>query len=162
MGRICHKHTSQRSEKEPQHTAFLFVASLKTVKKYSFAAAARAEKRSRSPATKNSMLPKGKRMKGLEIALIFSRAKTARSSLFILKYVKNPTTKPSFAIAAAKKVFKTAVERNKVRRRIYSAIRSAKMENIPYSIVIMPNYEAIQAPYKKLVEAIETICKDLK
>jgi ribonuclease P protein component len=101
-------------------------------------------------------------MKGEEVPLLFSRAKTLKNPYFLMKYMKNESNKPTFAVAASKKIFKTAVERNKVRRRIYSAVKAAKMETLPYSIVFMPNREAIDAPYRTLVTAVETICKTLK
>lgn len=108
------------------------------------------------------MLPKLKRMKGEEVDLLFSRAKTLKNPLFITKYMKNEGEKPVFAVAASKKVFKTAVLRNKTRRRIYSAIRAAKLDTIPYSFVIIPNREVVEASYKGLVDAIINICEILK
>ncbi|MEN9582360.1 MAG: Ribonuclease [Candidatus Parcubacteria bacterium] len=100
-------------------------------------------------------------MKGDEIALLFSSAKMVRNPLFTMKYIKNETNKTSFAIAASKKVFKTAVLRNKVRRRLYGAIKTAKVDSLPYSVVILPNKEALNVPYKALVTAVSTSCKDL-
>ncbi len=104
-------------------------------------------------------------MSGDEITLLFLRAKSVKNPLFIMKYMKNTAGKPLFAVASPKKIFKTAVLRNKARRRIYGAIRSSKMETLPffsnYSVVFIPNIEAIKAPYKILVKTIEDICKDL-
>jgi ribonuclease P protein component len=108
------------------------------------------------------MLPKAKRMKGDDIALLFSRAKTLKNPLFLIKYTKNEANTAFFAVAASKKVFKTAVLRNKVRRRIYNALRSTDIISLPYSIVFIPNIEAIEAPYSALVSAIDTSCKSLK
>ena len=111
------------------------------------------------------MLPKRKRMNGEEVILLFSNAKTLKNPLFLMRYMKNKDNKTLFAVAASKKVFKTAVLRSKARRRIYSAVRSAKMDTkagpFPYSIVFIPNLEAIEAPYKSLVLAVETTCKEV-
>ena len=119
------------------------------------------------------MLPKAQRMKGEDVDLLFSRAKMVKNPLFSIKYLKNEenTGKTgkvkgnkgiSVAVAASKKIFKTAVERNATRRRIYAAVRTAQVTSIPFSIIFMPNREALQAPYKTLVEAISNVCKNLK
>jgi len=118
------------------------------------------------------MLPKAKRMKGEEITLLFSRAKTLKNPLFLMKYMKkeemaaekaaNSAGFAKIAVAAAKKVFPTAVLRNKARRRIYNAVKAAGVDTFPYFIVFMPNREAIETPYKNLVAAIESSCKELK
>ncbi len=107
-------------------------------------------------------------MNGDEIALLFLHAKSVKNPLFIMKYQVKPKktgsilkTLPSFAVAPSKKVFKTAVLRNKIRRRIYGAIVSAEVGKLPYLIVFIPNLEALNAPYKALVEAINYSCKDL-
>lgn len=114
-------------------------------------------------------------MKGDEIALLFSSAKTVKNPLFIMKYRENTGSadkksgnQTHFAVAPSKKIFKTAVLRNKARRRIYNAIRAAGIDTSlssivgrSYSIAFIPNYEAIEAPYKALVSAIESSCKHL-
>lgn len=107
------------------------------------------------------MLPKGKRMDGDQINLLFSNAKTVKNPLFTMKYSKNSDKKATFAVAPSKKVFKTAVLRNKIKRRIYSAVKSAGLESLPYNIAFIPNTEALNAPYKVLVLNIENVCKSL-
>lgn len=47
-----------------------------------------------------------------------------RSSMFVIKYSKNPRRADSrFAVVVSKKVLKSAVGRNRVRRRLYEVIR---------------------------------------
>ena len=118
------------------------------------------------------MLPKVKRMSGEDIDLLFSHAKTVKNPLFIMKYMKKgemlvgkatiPKNMAKIAVAASKKIFPTAVLRNRARRRIYAAVKVANADTLPYFIVFMPNREAIETPYALLVTAIETSCKELR
>lgn len=60
----------------------------------------------------------------------------------------------SFAVIASKKICPTAVSRNRVRRRIFAAIRkalnSASSAKPWYDIVVLANQRAVKAPYKEL------------
>ncbi|HEY4503562.1 MAG TPA: ribonuclease P protein component [Candidatus Paceibacterota bacterium] len=68
------------------------------------------------------MLPNQKRLTTTLFKDTIDGGMTYHSSLFILKLLK--TIGPSrFSVSVPKKVAKSAVERNKIRRRVYSAIR---------------------------------------
>jgi ribonuclease P protein component len=55
---------------------------------------------------------------------VYSRGTVSRSRYFICKSVDNARrTKPRIAIVVSKKVVKSAVKRNRIRRRLYEAIR---------------------------------------
>lgn len=73
------------------------------------------------------MLPRSKRLTTAIFDEVFTTGRTAHSALFTLRMKK--TDGPSrFAISVSKKIAKSAVVRNKIRRRTYSALR-AILEN---------------------------------
>jgi ribonuclease P protein component len=58
------------------------------------------------------------------LRFVYRNGQTAHSRLFKVKSVANPRRKnPRFAIVVSKKVHKSAVGRNRIRRRLYEAIR---------------------------------------
>lgn len=55
---------------------------------------------------------------------VFKNGETVRSRLITLRYTHNKHRKQSrFSVSISKKIFKSAVKRNRVRRRIYEIIR---------------------------------------
>jgi ribonuclease P protein component len=69
---------------------------------------------------------------------LYRHGSGASNKLFSIKYNQNPNRVHSrFAIVVSKKVFKSAVKRNRVRRRIYEVIRR-HLDTIdsPYDIAI--------------------------
>lgn len=55
---------------------------------------------------------------------VYRNGRTVRSSLMVVKYINNPRRKNSrFSIVVSKKVLKSAVGRNRIRRRLYEIIR---------------------------------------
>ncbi len=73
------------------------------------------------------MLPKKRRMQRKEFAILLKTVRRYLSPHLSLFVSKNPANEPyfdtKFAFSASKKVAKTAVLRNKLRRMGYSAIR---------------------------------------
>ena len=52
---------------------------------------------------------------------VFANGNNERSDLFSIKWITNPYRKhPRVAVIVSKKVYKSAVKRNKIRRRIYT------------------------------------------
>jgi len=55
---------------------------------------------------------------------VYKNGKAIRSHLVTIKYVDNPHRKNSrFAVVVSKKVLKSAVGRNRIRRRVYEIVR---------------------------------------
>lgn len=55
---------------------------------------------------------------------LYKNGDAIRSHLITLKYIKNPRRKNSrFTVVIGKKVIKSAVRRNRIRRRVYEIIR---------------------------------------
>lgn len=69
---------------------------------------------------------------------VYKNGQTVRGPLFALKYVLNPKRKSyRLAVVVSKKVHKSAVGRNRIRRRIYEVVRQLQDEiSQPYDIVI--------------------------
>jgi len=55
---------------------------------------------------------------------VFAKGQQARSKFFAIKYIANPHRRYSrLAVVVSKKIFKSAVQRNCVRRRVYEISR---------------------------------------
>lgn len=55
---------------------------------------------------------------------VFTNGNSVRSNFFTVKYVENPHRRyPRMAVVVSKKIYKSAVKRNKIRRRIYEIAR---------------------------------------
>jgi ribonuclease P protein component len=63
------------------------------------------------------------------IPFILAKGKTENTSLFVIKYLYNKEEISHFGVIASTKISKKAVIRNKIRRRIYEAIRLFLKEN---------------------------------
>ena len=58
------------------------------------------------------------------LKFVYKNGQAVRSSIATIKYVKNPYRNHSrFAVVVSKKVLKSAVRRNRIRRRVYEIIR---------------------------------------
>lgn len=58
-------------------------------------------------------------------------------SLFSLRFLKNPLNTSAFSVVVAKKVAKTAVSRNKIRRRCYSILKKVQESLNNYYFIIL-------------------------
>lgn len=58
------------------------------------------------------------------LRFVYAKGRVVRSKMFICKTTTNPRrTNPRVAVVVSKKVMKSAVKRNRIRRRMYEAIR---------------------------------------
>jgi ribonuclease P protein component len=58
------------------------------------------------------------------IKFVFSRGHAARSRYFSIKWTTNPRRQtPRATVIVSKKIFKSAVKRNRIRRRVYEIVR---------------------------------------
>lgn len=76
-----------------------------------------------------------------------------RSSMFVVKYSKNPRrTDSRFAVVVSKKVLKSAVGRNRVRRRLYEVIRHElpKLKSSHDAVVMVFSAEVRSMPHQQL------------
>jgi ribonuclease P protein component len=80
------------------------------------------------------------------------------SPLVSIKAIKKSATKTRFAVAPAKKNFKTAVSRNNARRRVYAAV-SSLLSRIAdgFFVVILVKPEALKLKQPELRSVIANI-----
>ena len=70
-------------------------------------------------------------------------------------FKKNTTSKARAGVVVSKKTNPLSVGRNRIRRRIYHAIRGLLTEHeIPHNIVVYPTSEALTAKFSELKEAL--------
>lgn len=88
---------------------------------------------------------------------VYSNGKAVRSQLFTVKYVPNThRTRPRFSVVVSKKVIKSAVGRNRIRRRLYEYLRlNTPNLNGTYDIVmICTSPELRTLPYEQISEQL--------
>lgn len=84
---------------------------------------------------------------------VYSHGQAERSRLFTVKVTKNPHRKRSrFAIVVSKKVHKSAVGRNRIRRRLYELVRHelSHITAIHDVAIIVSSSEVITIPHDEL------------
>jgi ribonuclease P protein component len=88
---------------------------------------------------------------------VYSHGKAVRSRLVTLKYSRHPKRKtPRLAVVVSKKVYKGAVGRNRIRRRIYEILRQ-EVPKFHYNqdlVFIIFTSEVLTMPHEELKEAI--------
>lgn len=68
---------------------------------------------------------------------VYKRGQTVRGPQIAVRYIRNANRQDyRLAVIVSKKVHKSAVERNRLRRRIYEIVRTGKPITQPYDIVI--------------------------
>jgi ribonuclease P protein component len=101
--------------------------------------------------------PKGVRMIGSRhrfhgygsLRGVYQRGQTARGSLISLRYAQRDSAKPyRVAVVVSRKVHKSAVIRNRIRRRVYEQVRLA--ENI-----IQPGKDLVFTVYSEKLAVID-------
>ena len=91
---------------------------------------------------------------------VYSNGKAVRSQLFTIKYVANNHRKhPRFSVVVSKKVIKSAVGRNRIRRRLYEYLRT-HTENLTgvYDIVIICTSADLRTlPYAQIADQLDLL-----
>lgn len=94
---------------------------------------------------------------------VYSNGTSIRTQKITVKFAKNPRRKDSrFAVVVSKKVLKSAVGRNRIRRRVYEIIRHElpKIDGT-FDVVVMIFHKSIKdIPHEELKEAIIDIFKE--
>jgi len=89
--------------------------------------------------------------------------KTARGKMMSARFTINTRRdKPRFAVVVSKKVYKSAVKRNRIRRRIYEIIRANIGESPPIIDIAINVYspEVLTLTHDELKKQVETLLKD--
>lgn len=103
------------------------------------------------------MLPSSKRLTTPLFKEVMDKGKLVHSSFFSLKIMK-ATGESRFSVAVSKKIAKSAVERNKIRRRSYSAIRMV-LPRLPEGIhgVFMAKAPILKSTLPDISKEVELI-----
>jgi ribonuclease P protein component len=88
---------------------------------------------------------------------VYSNGKAVRTQLFTVKYVVNTHRKhPRFSVVVSKKVIKSAVGRNRIRRRLYEYLRlhTSELNNTYDIVIICTSAELRTLPYAEISEQL--------
>lgn len=91
---------------------------------------------------------------------LYKNGTAVRSHWLTIKYIKNPHRKQTrVGVVISKKVHKSAVGRNRIRRRVYEIIRHELPSfNGVYDItIIIISGETITASHEDLLQAVKTL-----
>lgn len=94
----------------------------------------------------------------------YQNGKTIRGSRISLVFAENTRNKQRFAVVVSKKVMKSAVGRNRIRRRVYEAIRlqRGKITKPVDCIFIVYNKEVMEMEFKELQNLVADLLKEAK
>ena len=91
---------------------------------------------------------------------VYTNGKAVRSQPLTIKWVKNThRTKPRISVVVSKKVIKSAIGRNRIRRRIYEYIRTHldQFNDVYDIVVITTSPELKDIPYTELSAQLDTL-----
>ena len=91
---------------------------------------------------------------------VYKNGQAVRSHMVTIKYTKNPhRARSRFAVVVSKKVHKSAVGRNRIRRRIYETVRQELPKiTSPHDVVLLVfSSEVISMPQDELHETIRQL-----
>jgi ribonuclease P protein component len=94
------------------------------------------------------------------LRFVYKNGQAVRSHLVTVKYTSNPHRKNSrFAVVVSKKVHKSAVGRNRIRRRIYEVIRHElpNFQSAHDVVVMVFSSEVLSLPAEELTETIKQL-----
>ena len=95
---------------------------------------------------------------------MYKHGKTIRRSKMSLIFVENTRGFTRFSVVVSKKVAKLAVERNRIRRRVYEALRT-NMEYIPKKVdyvFVIYSKDVLTMDFKKLERVLGELVQESK
>ena len=92
----------------------------------------------------------------------YQNGKTIRGSKISLVFANNSRNKQRYAVVVSKKVLKSAVGRNRIRRRVYEAIRMElpKIEKPVDCIFIIYSKEILDMDFRVIQKTIRDLLKE--
>ena len=96
---------------------------------------------------------------------VYRNGKTVRGPLCAMKYVDNPKrTEYRLAVVVSKKVHKSAVVRNRIRRRLYEAVRheAPAMKGAFYIVLTVFNDQLAMLPAAEVTNLVQAQLKQAK
>jgi len=108
------------------------------------------------------MISRKFRLKRNRIALTLKKGDLLSSDLFLIRYLSQKEDEhPHFSVITSLKLSKSAIKRNRIRRKIYEAVRLNMPENLPLYIVIIPKKNILEVEYDSIEKDISKIFKKL-
>lgn len=98
------------------------------------------------------------------LRFVYKNGQAVRCRLLTIKFTKNPHRKEyRAAVVISKKILKSAVGRNRIRRRMYEYIRVKMLEvSVPHDIVfIISSGELLNMPYIELVGQLDQLFEQM-
>ena len=113
------------------------------------------------PYTYVYMIPSPFRFHGHNsLRYVYTNGKAVRSQPLTIKWVKNThRPRPRVSVVVSKKVIKSAIGRNRIRRRIYEYMRTHmdQLNDIYDIVVITTSPELKDIPYSELAGQLDTL-----
>ena len=107
------------------------------------------------------MIKKESRLSKGEIEYLKRKGEKTESELFIARHGENQEKKSKYCVIISKKLAAKAVDRNKLRRQIYEAIRQNEIESSGKMIALIPKKVVLEKNYQEIEEDIIKILKNL-
>lgn len=107
------------------------------------------------------MLKQENRLKNdKDIKTLFAKGRSVFDINFGMKFIKNSLSNSRFAIVVGTKVSKSAVVRNKIKRRIRSILEKRMPEIKPgFDVLVMVKKESLSQTFDQVANQIENILK---
>lgn len=111
------------------------------------------------------MISKSFRLSKSEIEWVLKKGNQLAVDLFIIRFLKEklPDISPHFSVIVSAKLSTKAVERNRLKRKIFETIRvnTLNQTKLPFKIVIIPKKKALKAEYKNIEKSTKDFIKKL-
>jgi ribonuclease P protein component len=111
------------------------------------------------------MIPQKFRLKKADIEWVLKKGNQITVDLFIAKFLPAQAIQatPRFAVIVSSKISGKAVERNRLKRKIYEAIRQSALnqKSLPFKIVLIPKKRALKSEYSEISKGIEILISKL-
>jgi len=112
------------------------------------------------------MIPQKFRLKKADIEWVLKKGNQITVDLFIVKFLKekDPAVKiPHFAVIVSAKISGKAVERNRLKRKIYEAIRQSALnqKSLPFKIALIPKKRTLKSDYEEISKEIKNLISKL-
>lgn len=103
------------------------------------------------------MLSRSQRLSGEQLDAVMEKGRVAHSSLFLVRALVGQKDIRVAAIAS-KKIAKTAVERNAIRRKIYAAVRPTKDRFVPGAhIALFAKTGVLRSPSQEIATDLKNL-----
>lgn len=109
------------------------------------------------------MIQKKFKLKGEEIDYILEKGLETTSKLFIVRYGKNNRNCAGFCVIISRKISTKAVVRNKIRRRIYEAVReiNKELQIKDLNIILIPKKSIINKEFSEIISDLRALTNKL-